>query len=142
MSNLPPHLTMITLGVENLGRSIAFYRALGWEERGSEYDTVRWFRTSGSWLGLFGHEDLADDVGISADNPPAFRGVTLAINVSSDEEVDAGLNAAVDAGATLVKRGTRAEWGGYTGYFADPDGHLWEVANAGFELVEGQIEIP
>lgn len=138
---LPPHLTIVTLGVADLERSIAFYRDLGWEQRGEMPGTICWFRTSGTWLGLFGHDALAEDVGLPAEAPPAYRGVTLAINVATDEEVDGGLAAAVEAGARIVKPATRAEWGGYSGYFADPDGHLWEVAHAGFPIEDGRIEI-
>jgi uncharacterized protein len=137
---LPPHLTIVTLGVEDLERSIGFYRALGWESRGEVPGEICWFRTSGTWLGLFGRDALAEDVGVPAGGE-GFRGVTLAINVGTDAEVEEGLAAAAAAGGSIVKPATRADWGGYSGYFADPDGHLWEVAHADFPLSEGRIEI-
>lgn len=71
---IAPNFTIVTLGVTDLERSVAFYRTLGWEQRGDESAGITWFRTSGSWIGLFGHADLAADVGVTADDPPAFRG--------------------------------------------------------------------
>ena len=133
--NVPPNFTIVTLGVTDLDRSIAFYRALGWEQRGDPSAGITWFRTSGTWLGLFGHDDLAADVGVAADPPVTYRGITLALNVNDEQTVDAG--------ARLVKPARRTEWGGYSGYFADPDGHLWEVAFApGFRVADdGTIDI-
>ena len=90
---------------------------------------VSFFRLGGAALALYGHDDLAADALRPAVLAPAFRGVTTAINVASADEVDAALAAAAAAGATIAKPGQRAEWGGYSGYFADPDGHLWEVAH-------------
>ena len=90
---------------------------------------VSFFRLGGSALAVFGHHDLAADALQPVSAIPDFRGVTLAINVASADEVDAALAAAEAAGATIAKPGRRAEWGGYSGYFADLDGHLWEVAH-------------
>lgn len=141
--SIAPNFTIVTLGVANLEKSIAFYLALGWEQRGSASANITWFRTSGTWLGLFGYDELAADVGIPADEPSAYRGITLALNFNDPVSVDAALSHAVTAGATLVKPGTQAEWGGYSGYFADPDGHLWEAAFApGFTVTDdGTIDI-
>jgi hypothetical protein len=141
---VPANFSIVTLGVADLERSADFYRRLGWEQRGHLAQGITWFRTSGSWVGLFGCDDLAADVGLLADPPTAFRGITLAINVAHEPAVDAALAAAVEAGARLVKPATRADWGGYSGYFADPDGHLWEVAYApGFAVAaDGTIDIP
>ncbi|MGC5627043.1 VOC family protein [Georgenia sp. Z1344] len=140
----PANLVIVTLGVGDLARSIDFYRALGWEQRGDADAGITWFRTSGTWVGLFGHADLAADVGLVPDPPPVFRGVTLALNVNSREEVDSALAHAVGVGARLVKEPEVMEWGGYSGYFADPDGHLWEVAHNPFFPVaeDGTIDIP
>lgn len=140
----PPNFTIVTLGVVDLERSVAFYRRLGWEQRGDESEGITWFRTSGTWIGLFGYADLAADAGVSADPPTAYRGITLALNFGNEPAVDAALARAVEAGARLVKPATRAEWGGYSGYFADPDGHLWEAAFApGFPVADdGTIDIP
>ena len=141
--SIPPNFSIVTLGVADLERSMAFYRALGWEQRGDPSAGITWFRTSGTWIGLFGYEALAVDVGLPADAPAAYRGITLALNFGAAADVDAAFDTAIDAGARLVKPPTLADWGGYSGYFADPDGHLWEVAFApGFPVAaDGTIEI-
>jgi hypothetical protein len=146
--SVPANFTIVTLGVEDVATSAAFYRRLGWSQHGDQTAGITWFRTSGTWIGLFGYAELAADVGLPLENaagtPPVFRGVTLAINVGDEASVDAALADAVAAGARLVKPAERAEWGGYSGYFADPDGHLWEVAFApGFPVsAAGTIDIP
>ncbi|MCB1279999.1 MAG: VOC family protein [Salinibacterium sp.] len=141
--SIAPNFTIVTLGVADLARSAEFYRALGWDQRGDESVGITWFRTSGTWLGLFGYDDLAADVGVAADPPAAYRGITLALNFNNEADVDRVLAEAVGAGARLVKPAERAEWGGYSGYFADPDGHLWEAAFApGFPVGDdGTIDI-
>jgi hypothetical protein len=148
--SVPANFSIVTLGVRDVAASADFYRRLGWEQRGSVDDGICWFRTSGTWVGLFGYDALAADVGfvaegVPADPPaqPAYRGITLAINVNSEAEVDAALAHAASVGARVLKSGTRLEWGGYSGYFADPDGHLWEVARApGFPVdADGRIDI-
>ncbi len=141
--SISPNFTIVTLGVANLSKSIKFYSALGWEHRGDPSADITWFRTSGTWLGLYGYDELAADVGLSAEPPAAFRGITLALNFNTEAEVDAALAHAVSVGAKLVKPAQRAEWGGYSGYFADPDGHLWEAAYApGLPVSdEGTIDI-
>lgn len=141
--NIAPNFTIVTLGVADVERSAEFYRALGWEQRGDTSAGITWFRTSGTWLGLFGFDALAADVGLAPEAPATYRGITLALNFNDTDAVDSALAGAVRAGATLVKPAKRAEWGGYSGYFADPDGHLWEAACApGFRVSdEGTIEI-
>lgn len=138
-----PNFCIVTLGVGDLDRSIAFYRALGWELRGDRTQGIVWFKTSGTWIGLFPAEELAEDAGLERGELPAFRDLTLAINLPTEADVDAAFTHWVDAGGTLVKPAVKASWGGYTGYVADPDGHLWELAyNPGFPLDEhGRIEI-
>jgi catechol 2,3-dioxygenase-like lactoylglutathione lyase family enzyme len=133
--------------VADLDRSAAFYRDLGWEQRGDQAQGITWFRTSGSWVGLFGHEDLAADVGVPAtpqDALPVFRGITLAVNLGSRDLVDAAFARVEEAGGRVVKRPQATDWGGYSGYVADPDGHLWELAhNPVFPIDEqGRTEIP
>ncbi len=142
--SVSPNFTIVTLGVADLERSAAFYRRLGWEQRGDLSAGITWFRTSGTWIGLFGYDDLAADIGVPADSPTAYRGITLALSFGDEQAVDAALEQAVGAGARLVKPASRAEWGGYSGYFADPDGHLWEAAFApGFPVADdGTIDIP
>lgn len=88
---------------------------------------VTFFELNGTWLGLFGHDALAQDAGVSADGS-GFRGVAMAHNLDSPAEVDALLQQAEAAGANIIKPAQAADWGGYSGHFADPDGHLWEEA--------------
>ena len=140
---IEPNFTIVTLGVADLGRSIAFYSGLGWEQRGDPSAGITWFRTSGTWIGLFGYDELAADIGLAPSAPAEYRGITLALNYGTEDEVDAALAHAVATGALLVKPAERAVWGGYSGYFADPDGHLWEAAFApGFPVsADGTITI-
>ena len=145
LSPVPPNLVIVTLGVRDLQRSIAFYSALGWERRGDPAQGIVWFRTSGSWVGLFGYADLAADTALEApERLPAYRGSTLAVNLPSEAEVDAAFATMSAAGASVVKPAEPTSWGGYSGYLADPDGHLWELAfNPGFPLDDqGRIQIP
>lgn len=124
---MKPKIAIVTLGVRDVACAAAFYQRLGFPVHGSvEADHVM-FRMDGTWLALFPHDALAADATVS---PAAsgFRGATLAHCVPSRDAVDATLEEARAAGATIVKRGADSEWGGYSGYFADPDGHLWEVA--------------
>lgn len=122
---------MITLGVDELSRSIEFYRnGLGFPLQESTPD-VAFFKLNGSWLGLYGRKALAEDAGVPAEGS-GFNGFSLAHNVASEAEVEQVIGQAVAAGATLVKQPQKVFWGGYSGYFADPDGHLWEVAHNPF----------
>ena len=124
---MEPRISIVTLGVADLEASRRFYRdGLGLPLRAGP-DSIAFFETGGTWLGLYPRELLAEDAQVAAAGS-GFRGVTLAHNVRSKAEVDATIEQAVAAGATLQKQATDAEWGGYSGYFADPDGHLWEVA--------------
>jgi len=147
--SVPARLNIVTLGVSDLPRAVAFYEALGWERAGSSMDEISWFGLNGGglWLGLFPHGDLAEDASLpreGADALPAYRGVTFAMNLSSDAEVLDVFDQALAAGASVVKRPSPAVFGGLSGYVADPDGHLWEVAdNPHFPLREdGTIVIP
>lgn len=125
---MEPRISLITLGVADLERAIRFYRdGLGLPMRESP-PGVAFFETRGTWLSLFPREELAKDAGVQADGT-GFRRFSLAHNVRTEPEVDATLARAVAAGATLIKPAQRAFWGGYSGYFADPDGFLWEVAH-------------
>jgi uncharacterized protein len=135
---VPAKLSLVTLGVADVERATAFYRALGWElSNASVPGEVSFFKTTGGILALFGHDALAADAAVEPVPAPAFRGVSLAVNVGGRDEVDSALDAAVAAGARLVKAPGPTDWGGYLGYFADPDGHLWEVThNPGWPLDE------
>ncbi|AUG80187.1 glyoxalase [Kitasatospora sp. MMS16-BH015] len=140
----PARLSIVTLGVSDLAASTEFYEALGWRRSAASQDEIVWFATSGSALGLFPTEALAADAGVPEAGEPAFRGVTLAVNLESREGVDAALERAVAAGAVVVKPPAATEWGGYSGYFEDPDGHLWELAhNPFFPFTEdGRLDLP
>jgi catechol 2,3-dioxygenase-like lactoylglutathione lyase family enzyme len=128
-------LSLVTLGVADLERSLRFYESLGWR-RGNQHAEVVFFQLGGAVLGLWSRESLAADAGM-APAGSGFAGITLAYNTRSREEVDAVLAEAKAAGATIPKPAKDAFWGGYTGYFADPDGHLWEVAwNPGWTIGE------
>jgi catechol 2,3-dioxygenase-like lactoylglutathione lyase family enzyme len=144
MADVPSLLDIVTLGVSDVQRAAAFFERLGWSRCGSSQNEIVWFRTSGSYLGLFGRADLAHDASVDDQDLPRYRGVTLAMNVADHADVQPTLDRAVEAGATLVKPATKMEWGGTSGYFADPDGHLWEVAcNPFFERgADGRITIP
>ncbi len=124
---MEPRITLVTLGVSDLERSVRFYRdGLGLPRREGP-ESIAFFETRGTWLSLYPRESLAEDATVSAEGS-GFRGFALAHNVASPEEVDRTLQQAVDAGATLMKPGQKVFWGGYSGYFADPDAFLWEVA--------------
>ena len=126
--SMEPRISIVTLAVADLLRSVEFYRdGLGLPLADEKTESIAFFRNRGTWLALYPRQALADDVGIAPEGS-GFSGVTLAHNVRTQAEVDALLAAAVAAGATLVKPARDAFWGGYSGYFADPDGHLWEIA--------------
>ncbi len=127
---MKPKISLITLGVDDLERATRFYEeGLGLPRHNFDSDGVAFFELEGTWLSLFPRSSLAEDIGLPADTPSqGFSGVTLAHNVASEQEVDAVLQQAVAAGATLVKPGQKVFWGGYSGYFQDPEGHYWEVA--------------
>ena len=143
MTDLAPNLVIVTLGVRDLDRSIAFYAGLGWEQRGDREQGIVWFRTSGPWLGLFPDEELAADAGTTVEPLPTFRGITLAVNLPDEGQVDAAFALVAASGGGVVKPPQHTPWGGYSGYVADPDGHLWELCfNPGFPLDDdGRIEI-
>jgi hypothetical protein len=127
-------ISMITLGVEDLERATRFYRdGLGLPQHQFEGEGVTFFALTGTWLALYPKQALAEDIGISVDSLQGSNSVTLAHNVASPEDVDKVLAQAVVAGATLLKPGQDVFWGGYSGYFSDPDGHFWEVAYNPFE---------
>ena len=124
---VPAHLSLVTLAVADLQRSTQFYEGLGWQKSPASQDTITFFQVGGINLALYGRQDLADDVGVGAAGN-GFRGVTLAMNLGSVAAVDRVFAEFVAGGAVAVKPPVAAEWGGYSGYVADPDGHLWELA--------------
>lgn len=144
---VPNRVSLVTLGVSDVEGAAAFYERLGWTRSSASVPGVVAFfaTTTGTALALFGLDDLAADAARpAATAPAAFRGFSLAINLPSREDVDRVLEAARDAGATVSKPATATEWGGYSGYFADPDGNAWEVAhNPGWPLDgDGRVTLP
>lgn len=137
-------ISLLTLGVKDLDRARSFYRdGLGWPLSSASTSDVAFFRTRGVALALYPRELLADDANVSPEGT-GFPGVTLAHNVAERELVDRVLAEVVAAGATLVKPAEDVFWGGRSGYFMDPDGHLWEVAwNPYFPFApDGTLELP
>jgi catechol 2,3-dioxygenase-like lactoylglutathione lyase family enzyme len=130
-----PHVAVITLGVRDLKRARSFYsEGLGWPIQQEDFNWVCFSLGKGSSaLALYPWDALADDANVPADGS-GFRGVTLAHNVRSEERVDEVLAEAERAGGKVIKRAERASWGGYSGYFADADGYLWEVATGATQL--------
>jgi catechol 2,3-dioxygenase-like lactoylglutathione lyase family enzyme len=124
--------TMVTLGVSNMRASIAFYEALGFARKFKVTgEAVAFFETGGTAIGLFPWDQLAQDATLPEHpRPQTFRGITLAWNCNSPEEVEEVLDFAVSKGARLLKPAHKTDYGGYSGYFADPDSHLWEVVVA------------
>ena len=135
-------ISLVTLGVTDLPRARAFYESLGW--RGQEMEETVFFQTGGMAVILWGVDKLADDAGIARSADDGFRGIALAQNVRSNAEVDEVIAAAEAAGGVVTRRPADTFYGGYAGYFTDPDGHAWEVAyNPGFPLAaDGSITIP
>jgi uncharacterized protein len=141
---MEPRVTLITLGVEDLPRAVAFYRdVVGWPPA-SDLDEVAFFDLDGFILALWHSRDLAADIGAPSAERGAFDGIALAYNARSRDEVDEIFSTLAERGARIVKPPKATDWGGYSGYFADPDGHHWEVAwNPGWPLREdGRIAFP
>ena len=136
-------LSIVTLGVADLARSRQFYERLGWRRSMAKTEGIVFFQTGGMAVALYPREELAKDANAAGESR-GFAGMTLAYNTRTREEVDRVLSEAKSAGATIVKEAKDAFWGGYSGYFADPDGFLWEVAwNPFFEIGEnGAIQLP
>ena len=138
---MEPRISLVTLGVADVGRARAFYEALGWRT-GNDDPDVTFFQAGGMVLAVWGREALAADSGVR--DGGGWGGVTLAYNVASADEVDAVLAEARAAGATIARPGAPTAWGGYSGVFIDPDGHPWEVAHNPFWtlLSDGSIHLP
>jgi uncharacterized protein len=139
----PQRVTLITLGVADLAASRAFYARLGWQEHSESQKGVAFFQMHGAVLGLFPLTELAKDQG-RPDAPLGTGAMTLAQNFATEAEVDAAFAAAVAAGGAALKAPEKVFWGGYSGYWADPDGHVWEVAMNPFWPLhaDGSLTLP
>jgi hypothetical protein len=139
---MEPRISLVTLGVADVGRARVFYEALGW--RGQEVEETVFIQAGGLALVLWSRDKLAADAGIADHGTDGFGGIALAHNVRSEREVDEIIAAAQKAGATVTKPAAPTFYGGYAGYFTDLDGHAWEIAhNPGFPLdADGAITIP
>ncbi len=143
-SKFEPRVSLITLGVEDLARARAFYQdGLGWKTSAATRGDIVFFQAGGLAIALYPRVRLAEDAGVTAGGE-GFRGLALAHNVREPDDVAELLAIAEAAGGRIVKPAQDAFWGGRSGYFADPDGHLWEVAwNPHFRLAEdGAVELP
>jgi catechol 2,3-dioxygenase-like lactoylglutathione lyase family enzyme len=139
---MEPRISLVTLGVADMGRARRFYEALGWRASGPG-EGVTFFQAGGMILSLYGRAALAEDAHLLAEGA-GFGGATLGYNVRERADVDRTLEEARAAGATILKPAEDVFWGGYSGYFADPDGHPWEVAwNPHFPILDdGTIRLP
>ena len=137
-------LSLVTLGISDLDRSIAFYEALGFRRKAKGAEGVGFFQAGAGAFAVWPLIELAEDANAKTDGSPGFRGVALAWNCRSESEVDAVVDRARTVGGSVPKTPQKTVWGGYAGYFADPDGHLWEVAhNPGFPLTDdGRLTLP
>ena len=136
-------ISIITLGVADLARSREFYERLGWRTSMGKAEGIVFFQAGGMALALYPRTELAKDANVAADGH-GFGGMTLAYNARSRQEVESVLAEAKAAGARVLKPAQEAFWGGYSGYFSDPDGFLWEIAwNPSLTIAEdGSIRLP
>lgn len=141
--SLPARINLVTLGVSDLKASTDFYERLGWSKSKASSDEITFFESNDVTLGLFPRDRLAEDAQVD-DSRPGFSGITLAQNFGSEAEVDAAFEHAIACGATACKPPQKVFWGGYSGYFADPDGHLWELAHNPFVVLDdhGRMQMP
>ncbi len=140
---MTPRINFVTLGVADVARATAFYEKLGLRKSTASNDDVTFFDVNGVVLALFGMRSLAHDANLEEQPLPNFRGMSLAWNAASEAEADEIFAHALACGAEPVKKPEKVFWGGYSGYFADPDGHLWEVAHNPYMPLseEGRIEL-
>ena len=141
--SVPARLTLITLGVADVARATSFFEALGWRKSSASTDDVSFFQLGGLALSVWGREALADDASVSSEGS-GFAGFSVAINLESVDEVDRVAAEWLACGGSMVKPPEHTSWGGYSGYVADVDGHLWELAyNPGFTLgPNGSMQLP
>jgi uncharacterized protein len=139
-----PRINFVTLGVTDMEKMRKFYERLGLVASSASNPQVTFFDANGIVLGLFGYEELAEDAKVTAGPVPEFRGVGVSWNGTSEAEVDRIMAQSVAAGATITKKAQKVFWGGYSGYFADPEKNLWEMAyNPFFPFDErGHVQLP
>jgi len=136
----PQRITMVTLAVADLARSRKFYAALGWHEAEGGNDMIAFYKTAGQFFALYSKDALVKDIGMPV-HERSTGTVTLATNYNSPKEVDAAFADAIAAGAIAITKPAEVFWGGYSGNFADPDGHLWEVAHNPFWTLDADGQI-
>jgi uncharacterized protein len=138
-----PRISIVTLGVADVSKARAFYERLGFTASKASQEATCFMQLGGLVLSLYGRTALAEDAHV-ADTAPGFSGITIAYNCRSEADVDKAIAHAVACGATLKKPAQKVFWGGYSGYFADLDGHLWEVAHNPFFPLddEGRVQLP
>jgi hypothetical protein len=139
---MEPRISLVTLGVTDLGRARRFYEALGWSSTSGADEDVVFFQSGGMVFGLWDRARLAEDSGVI--DAGGWSGATLAQNLRSPEEVDKLIDMARAAGAVIVREPAATFWGGYSGAFTDPDGHPWEIAHNPFWPIDesGNIQLP
>lgn len=133
-------VTLITLSVADLAASRAFYEQLGWKEADGGNDLIAFYKLHGQYLSLYDRKALVADIGLPI-KARATGAIALSTNYSSEEDVDAAYQAAVDAGALQLTEPAKTEWGGYSGNYTDPDGHLWEVAHNPFWALDASGQV-
>ena len=140
---MQPRLSIVTLGVADVARARKFYEALGFKASAASQESIVFLSAGGVVLSLYGRAALAEDAHVD-NSETGFSGITLAHNVATEAEVAAVLGEAVAAGARLLKSAQKVFWGGTSGYFADPDGHLWEIAHNPFFPLDqdGRVTLP
>ncbi len=141
---MKPRINFVTLGVADMKAMRAFYERLGFAASSASNPHVTFFDANGIVLGLFGFQELAEDAGVKAGTIPKFRSLSLAWNAVDETSVDQIMEHAKSAGATITKKAQKVFWGGYSGYFADPEGNLWEVAFNPFMPLDaqGHVQLP
>lgn len=141
---MKPRVNFVTLGVADMVAQRAFYERLGFKASSASNPQVTFFEANGVVLGLFGHDALAGNAHVKTAKPARYRGVALAWNAASEAQADAIMAHAENCGATITKPAQKVFWGGYSGYFTDPEGHLWEVAHNPFFPLDanGHITLP
>jgi uncharacterized protein len=141
--SVPNRISIITLGVADVARATRFYESLGWRRSSSSLPTITFFQMQGSVLGLYESQALAADAGVALPEGGGFRGVTMALNCTSSDEVDDVFASWVSAGATAIQHPHEAFWGGYSSYVADPDEHFWEIVHNPYAVMtpDGNLQL-